>query len=177
MNIAEKKKESNIAEYIVHMYQTEDLIRAYNFNLDDIREYVIQHIPGDEVEKEALAVWYQDVMKEMKQDGIEKSGHLNSVQVIVDELSEIYEDLQSTDTAFEEVHKNSKKHIDKNMELAQGKVINEVQICLNGVYGLLLLRMNGKKVSDDLMESINSFGDVLSYLSFKYRQRHYLSEN
>ncbi|MDX5479843.1 MAG: DUF4924 family protein, partial [Cyclobacteriaceae bacterium] len=31
--IADKKKEQNIGEYIIYMYQMEDLLRAFQFNL------------------------------------------------------------------------------------------------------------------------------------------------
>ena len=33
MIIAKKKKNENIAEYILYMWQIEDLIRAYNLNI------------------------------------------------------------------------------------------------------------------------------------------------
>ena len=116
MNIAETKRQNNVSEYIIHMYQTEDLIRAYEFKIEDIEEYVIKHIPNDENEKIELTDWYKGIINEMKEDGVEKYGHLNSVQKIVDELSTMYEDLQNTDSAFEEVRKRSKSHIDKNLE-------------------------------------------------------------
>ena len=177
MNIAESKRQNNISEYIIHMYQTEDLIRAYEFDLTEINKRIVNHIPDGDDEKKSLTDWYEDIIVKMKQQGIEKSGHLLEVQLIVEELSDIHEELQSTDNNFEKVYHKSKSHIDKSMTLAKGQIINEVQICLNGVYGLLLLRANGKKITNELMESINTFGDILSYLSFKYKQRHYLSEN
>ena len=177
MNIAESKRQNNISEYIIHMYQTEDLIRAYEFDLTEINKRIVNHIPDGDDEKKSLTDWYEDIIVKMKQQGIEKSGHLLEVQLIVEELSNIHEELQSTDNNFEKVYHKSKSHIDKSMTLAKGQIINEVQICLNGVYGLLLLRANGKKITNELMESINTFGDILSYLSFKYKQRHYLSEN
>lgn len=177
MNIAESKRQNNIAEYIIHMYQTEDLIRAYEFDLAAIKERIVAHIPEDDEEKQLLADWYSDIIIKMKEEGIEKSGHLSEVQQIVLELSDIHEELQSTDNNFEKVYSNSKSHIDRSLAIAKGQIINEVQICLNGVYGLLILRMEGKRIADDLMESINAFGDILSYLSFKYKQRHFMSEN
>lgn len=177
MNIAETKRQNNISEYIIHMYQTEDLIRAYKFKIEDIEEYVVKHIPGEDTDRKELVEWYSMIMEQMKEEGIELSGHLQSVQKIVDELSEMHEELQNIDSAFEEVHKASKVHIEKNLKLSKGAITSEVQICLNGVYGLLLLRMKGKNVSEELMESINAFGDILSYLSYKYKQKHFLSDN
>jgi hypothetical protein len=177
MSVAEQKRENNIAEYIIHMYQTEDLIRAYEFDLELIKSRIVANIPGDEAKKKNLAKWYDDAIADMKKQGLEKSGHLAEVQEIVAELSSIHKELQSTDNNFEEVHNKSKAHIEKSKAFAKGQIDDEVQICLNGVYGLLILRMEGKNIAPELMESINAFGDILSYLSFKYKQRHFLNEN
>ncbi len=177
MNIATKKKEHNIAEYIVHMYQTEDLIRAYQFNTDDIQRYVIQHIPTSESEKVDLLKWYEKTQQQMQAEGLQQKGHLMEIQLEVQHLKQIMEDLLSDDDAFQKIYQKAKVHIDHHMELAKGSIDDEVQICLNGVYGLLLLRMNGKKIPDKLMESIDAFGELLSYLSYKYKQQRFTSEN
>ncbi|MEP2772861.1 MAG: DUF4924 family protein [Fulvivirga sp.] len=175
MNLAESKKRNNISEYIIHMYQTEDLIRVYDFDMEKIEEYVIKHIPLED--KLELKQWYNQIAEEMKKEGIEEKGHLTGVQNIASELGELKDELLTTDEDFEKTYKEALPHIKKSLELSQGQITDEVQACLNGVYGLLLLRMNGKNVPDELMESINAFGNVLSYLSYKYKQRHYMNEN
>ncbi|MTI19868.1 DUF4924 family protein [Fulvivirga sp. RKSG066] len=175
MNLADSKKQNNISEYIIHMYQTEDLIRVYDFDMEKIEEYVIKHIPVEE--KEPLKNWYSDVAKQMKEEGITEKGHLSEVQEIVTTLTNLKDELLQSDEEFKKIYNKSSAHINKSLEYAQGQLTNEVQACLNGVYGLLLLRMNGKKVADELMESINAFGDVLSYLSYKYKQRYYMNDN
>ena len=46
MLIAAKKKEENIAEYILYMYQIEDIIRSFQFDIERIMdEYVRQQLP------------------------------------------------------------------------------------------------------------------------------------
>jgi hypothetical protein len=47
---------------------------------------------------------------------------------------------------------------------------NEIQICLNGIYGLLLCRLLGKKVSDDQLKAAEAFGEVLSLLNLAYQE-------
>lgn len=175
MNLAESKKRNNISEYIIHLYQTEDLIRVYDFDMEKIEEYVIKHIPVED--KTEVKRWYAKIADDMKSQGIEEKGHLKEVQEIALELSDLKNELLKEDEDFKKTYEDSLPHIQKSMELSHGLVQDEVQACLNGVYGLLLLRMNGKKVPEELMESINAFGNVLSYLSYKYKQRHYLNEN
>ncbi|MEX2335960.1 MAG: DUF4924 family protein [Fulvivirga sp.] len=171
MNIAERKKEKNISEYIIHMYQTEDLIRVYEFDMGQIREYVIKHIPAEAGEKEKISQWYEDIMGKMKQERIEKKGHLKEVQQYVDQLSVLMDDLKDSDDEFKKIYKISQPHIEETIQFSDGKIKQEVQACLNGIYGLLLARMNGRQVPEELMEGINAFGDVLSYLSYFYRNR------
>lgn len=175
MSLAESKKQQNISEYIIYMYQTEDLIRVYDFDMEKIEEYVIKHIPIND--KAGLIQWYADISSQMKKEGIEKSGHLKQVQHYVDELEKLKDDLLNSDKEFKKIYDQSSSHIQKSLDYADGAVKSEVQACLNGVYGLLLLRMNGKDVHPDLMESINAFGDVLSFLSYKYKQQNFLNDN
>ena len=175
MNLAESKKRNNISEYIIHMYQTEDLIRVYDFDMEKVEEYVIKHIPLED--KSDLKRWYKEVAEKMKTQGIEEKGHLKELQEISNDLSDLKNELLKEDKDFNKTYQEALPHIQKSLELSYGQVKGEVQACLNGVYGLLLLRMNGKKVPDELMESINAFGNVLSYLSYKYKQKHYLNEN
>lgn len=175
MILAESKRQKNISEYIIYMYQTEDLIRIYDFDMEKIEEYVIKHIPSDD--KSELIKWYNDIADTMKKEGLEKSGHLSAVQEVVKELGTIKNELLESDKEFDKIYKNSEPHIKKSLEYADGQVTDEIQACINGIYGLLLLRMNGKNIHPDLMDSINAFGDVLSYLSYKYKQKHFMSEN
>lgn len=41
MIIAQQKRKENIAEYLLYMWQVEDLIRAYNFDIDKIEANII----------------------------------------------------------------------------------------------------------------------------------------
>lgn len=177
MNVAEVKKLNNISEYIIHIYQTEDLIRAFDFDMELIKEYVLKHIPGDEVKHAALTKWYSDILNQMQTEGLSKQGHIKSVQKYVEELSELKERLLKDDEAFAKTYQEAKSHIDEMMSLSNGLVTSEVQICLNGVYGLLLARIQGREVPEDIMTSVDMFGNVLSYLSFKYKQRDFMSDN
>jgi hypothetical protein len=173
----ETKKKTNIAEYIIHMYQTEDLIRAFDLDIELIKEYVIKHIPESEESKLEMAEWYQNLISEIKTQGIEKSGHLSEVQQLVNEIEEFKTKLLTNDKDFETVFASAKPSIEEFMKMSEGKVESEIQICLNGVYGLLLARLNGKEIPEDIMPALEHFGNVLSYLSYKYKQGEFLSDN
>ena len=39
MIIAQEKRKTNIAEYIIYMFQIEDMLRAMQFNNDQIKQF------------------------------------------------------------------------------------------------------------------------------------------
>ena len=176
--IAERKKSQNIGEYLVYMYQMEDLIRSYQGNMEEIGQYVVAHYPVSEAEKESIKTWFARLAASMKQQELMQKGHLQELQELVQQLLELHYQLLKTDANYVATFHSAKPHLLEAMEAAKTEEIgNEIQICLNGVYGLLLCRLLGKNVSDRQLEAADAFGAVLSHLNFSYQQRLFLSPN
>ncbi|MFC3881899.1 DUF4924 family protein [Algoriphagus namhaensis] len=168
---AESKKAQNIAEYIIYLYQQEDLIRSFQGNLPEIRQYVVSHFPVDDKEKEEIFVWYKSLRDQMEKEGILEKGHLTEATKLVKQLSELHWSLLKTDKTYFETYQKAKPHIIQAVLDAEGQDLgSEVQICLNGVYGLLLCRLLGKKVSDEQLKSAEAFGEILSLLNLVFQQ-------
>jgi hypothetical protein len=166
---AEVKKKENIAEYIIHMYQTEDLIHSYAFNLNDIFEYVIKHMSKDEAVLKEILLWYAGIIEQMQLEKItDNSKRLNSTQNYVEALTTLHDKSLETDTHYYEIYKKAKKDIAANIALSNNRITNPVQICLNGLYGMLLLNLNGKKITAEQKNSLSHFGAVLEYLNKVY---------
>jgi hypothetical protein len=165
-----KKKES-IAEYIIYMYQTEDLILNYKLNLDDILKYVLKHMSSDEQVLKEQLLWYADIIEQMRMEDIVTSNkRLSSTQEYVDQLTSLHENLLATDPSYQNIYIIAEKDIEQNIALSEKTIVNPVQICLNGIYGMLLLRLNGKKISEEQQSMLTNFGSVLEYLSEAYKK-------
>ncbi len=171
MLLADKKKAENISEYIIYMYQTEMLIRNFDFDLNKIKIHVFGNIPSEKMpdeEKEKNLEWYSRIIDEMRKEGLEKEGHLASVQNEVEKLSDLSLRLLADDKIYQSVFNEARVAIRTNIQASNGLVTNPVQACLNGVLGLLIARMNGKHIPEEVQEQLEQFGNVLSYLSSKY---------
>lgn len=173
MLLADKKKAENISEYIVYMYQTEMLVRNFDFDIDKIKVHVFGNIPSEKMsdeQKEKNLEWYEQIVAQMKKERLEKEGHLESVQKEVDKLSELSIELLTQDELYQSVFNYARVAIRTNIQASKGLVTNPVQACLNGVLGLLIARMNGKEIPDEIQEQLEQFGNVLSYLSAKSKE-------
>jgi hypothetical protein len=174
--LAERKKAQNIGEYLIYMYQMEDLIRSYQGNMEEIGLYVVAHYPVSEEEKNEIKSWFGGLANAMQEQGILAKGHLKELNELVASLLQLHYLLLKSDANYATTFHLVKPHLLEAVEAAQTEDLgNEIQICLNGVYGLLLCRLLGKKVSDRQLEAAEAFGNVLSQLNFNYQQRLFLT--
>jgi hypothetical protein len=170
--ISENKKSVNLAEYILYMYQMEDLIRVYDFNLEDISQFVVAHYPISDSEKEETLGWFGEIASEMKSAGIEKRGHLPRTKQYVDDLAKIHWEILKTDKNYFELFQKAKPHL-MQMILESGAENpgHEIQICLHSIYGQLLARLHGREVPAKVLEANERFGELVGYLVLVFHQR------
>jgi len=171
MLIAEQKKEANIAEYILYMWQLEDIIRANDFDDDRILKLLVEPLTIDEEIKNKIANWYGDLIRKMKEQGIMVKGHLNELNDLIMELQYLHTTLLNVikDQKYERLYLSAKLNIDAFKTKLGSTTRNEIEVCLNGLYGLLLLRLKKKAISKDTTEAMDSFSQMIAYLSFKYK--------
>jgi hypothetical protein len=169
---SEIKLEKNISEYIIYMYQTEDLIKSFNADLNEINKHVIANIQASTEQKKGILLWYAEVIDQMQNEGlVVNQGHLKNTQKYVTELENIHLELIQKDDLYKEVYSEAEESINKNLALSEHTIDSIIQICLNSVYGMLLLKLNGKQLPDDLQNEVELQADVLSYLSKVYKHR------
>ena len=69
MIVASKKRKENIAEYLLYMWQIEDLIRANGLDIDKIRTNIIDKFNLDETQRREMTEWYESLIDMMRREG------------------------------------------------------------------------------------------------------------
>ena len=76
MFLSQQLRKTSIAEYLLYLWQMEDLIRAYGCSLSRIRrEYIAQFDYTDE-QKDEEADWFGNLIRMMNEEGCRERGHL-----------------------------------------------------------------------------------------------------
>jgi hypothetical protein len=146
------------------------LIRSYQGNRTEIDQYVVSKYPVSEDEKIEISTWFADLATKMNAEGIIEKGHLTELNQVVNNLAQLHWQLLKTDKTYFETYSKTKPFILAAIVQADGIALgNEIQICLNGIYGLLLLRLLDKEVSNEQLKSAEAFGEVLGLLSLSYK--------
>lgn len=172
MIIAQQKLKENIAEYIIYMYQIEDIVRAYNFDLDQIiKNFVKPQLP-DESFLPSYEKWYKSIIGNMRMQRIEKVGHLAELNDVLVELSFLHNTLinQAKDEKYIAVFEAALKNIDAFKVKSNLKDKNEIEIAFHALYMKLLMRLQKKEISAETEEAFDAMRIMLAYLGRSYHQ-------
>jgi hypothetical protein len=174
MIIAKQKKQENPAEYVLYMWQIEDMIRACQFDIAIIKEKLIAGFDINENEKQEMISWYEGLMQQMHDEKIKEKGHLQFLINQVNDLQEFHLYLlnDESETTYHEFARIAAPNIELFREKSKEKTANDVQVCLNALYSLLMLRLQKRKVSKDTEQAMSSFSNLLGLLSKKYLEFH-----
>ena len=165
MKIAQALKEKNIAEYLLYMWQVEDLIRANGCDIDRMKANVISRFP--EEERPALEEWYANLCDMMRAEGVSGRGHLQINRNVILNLTELHGALLAS-TKYPFYNAAYFKALPFIVELRQRnghKEEPELETCFEALYGVLLLRLQKKEISAGTakaMEAISSFVSLLA---------------
>lgn len=172
MIVAQEKRESNIIEYILYMWQIEDLIRAYQFDIEAIKKGIIpQYNLSGEILQETTD-WYDNLIEMMKLEQIKEKGHLQVIANLVNDLNRLHQGLinNSSEIAYHHIYNATLPYIKEFDEKTGKKLSNEIELCLTGIYSQFLLKLQGKEVSKGTQEAIKSFGNFMAFLGAKYQE-------
>jgi hypothetical protein len=172
MLIARGKKTENIAEYLLYMWQIEDLIRAFAFDIEKVQTHIIDHYDQPAEVKTEIREWYESLIDMMRLEDVTTKGHLQINKNVILELDELHNlllNLPKENFYLMTYHKVLPLIVELRAKPG-GKEYGEVETCLNLLYGLLLLRLQKKEISDETVQAATLISEFLRMLSAKYKQ-------
>ena len=169
MYISQQLRKKNIAEYILYMWQVEDLIRAYGCSITRLQKEYISLFNYSEEQKEDMLDWYGDLINMMNQEGKRDNGHLTINNIIVQDLKDLHNQLLQS-SKFPFYNSEYYKVLPFIVELRNkgDKDINEIETCLNALYGIMLLRLQKKEISQNTKHALQERTTFIGMLSDYY---------
>ncbi|MEG2340899.1 MAG: DUF4924 family protein [Odoribacter sp.] len=173
MLIAREKKKSNIAEYILYMWQVEDMLRALKLDIQQVDQYLVAGFHTNEETNQEIHNWYDNLIAIMKYEKVEEKGHIQVLKNIVNELTELH---------FFLLYKQPDMRYQQLVTMAAGNLVefrnkagvdnsvSDVELALNGLYGHLMLRLQKKEIHRETISAMDSFSKMIAYLAARYKQ-------
>lgn len=174
MLIAQQLQYNNRSEYLLYMWQVEDILRAHHCNLDELRENYLSRFEVTDEQRAQLEQWYENLCIMMREEGVTERGHLQINKNVVEGLAEIHELL--VDNAkypyYRQMYykvlpyivelrsKQNAAQKEQTMDVAQ-----ELEFCFEVLYGIMLLRLQKKDVSAETLAAAKDISTFLGQLS------------
>lgn len=172
MYISRELRKTNIAEYLLYMWQVEDTIRAFGCSLATIRREYISRFDYDEERKEELSDWYGYLIKMMNEEGKRERGHLQINVVVMQQLEELHGQLlQSPKYPFYNAeYYRVLPYIVELRNKGANRDENEIETCFNALYGTMMLRLQKKPISTDTEHAVKEMTTLVGMLSDYYHK-------
>lgn len=170
MFISQQLRKKSIAEYVLYMWQVEDLIRAYGCSLSRIKnEYVSQFSDYTDEQRSELVDWYGDLIRMINQEGKREKGHLQVNQIVVQDVSDLHAQLlQSSKFPFYNAEYYKVLPFIVELRNRGSKDVGEIETCLNALYGTMMLRLQKKPISPETAHAVKEITTFIGMLSDYY---------
>lgn len=174
MYISQELRKTNITEYVLYMWQIEDIIRAFQCDLSAIRREYISRFDLDEEKRDEMTDWYGNLVRMIREEGVAQGGHIQINKLVVQQMTELHAQLlQSPKFPFYNAEYYKVLPFIVELRGKGSKDVGEIETCLNALYGVMMLRLQKKEVSastENAVKEITTFLGMLSDYFFKERE-------
>lgn len=162
-----------MAEYLLYLWQVEDLIRACRLDIDIIEQKILSRFDVDDNKHLEMRDWYESLIKMMQLEHVEQQGHLQICKNVLIRLNDLHRQLLASDK-FPEYGADYYRTLPFIVELrareSKETPTDELEICFNALYGVLMLKLQGKDISRDTQIAITQISHFLGLLSAYYKK-------
>lgn len=172
MFVQKELREKNIAECLLYMWQVEDIIRAFGLDSDRLYESVIQKSGRSEADCMEWKRWYDDLIDMMRTEGKTQEGHLQineNTLVMLEDLHRRVLDSRKKEE-YRDLYYKALPFIVEFRARNKNTENSELRDCFNMLYGVWMLKVQGKPVTDATAQAIKAVGTMLGYLAVLYNQ-------
>lgn len=172
MKIAHQLKDTNIAEYLLYMWQLEDTLRAYGCDADRLREDYVSRFQLTDDERRAEEQWLADLCTMMREEGKTKGGHLQMNIGTLSLMTDLHlQLLQSTKHPFyAATYYKALPFIVELRARSSRTDVPELENCFEALYGVMLLRLQQKAVTPQTQEAVSHISRLLALLADAWRK-------
>ena len=168
MDIAQAKRRENIAEYILYLWQVEDLLRALQFSPEAIFSQLIA--PRKELtedQKPVFLMWYMDIVNLLRQEGKDEKGHLEHTLHLIADLHDLH--LQLMKLPIGEHYRHTYAKLEPELPRLRSVLGNpgmsDTELCFRSLYAAMLYRIKGDGNKSAVTDTLEFISPVIAELA------------
>jgi hypothetical protein len=171
MFIASKLKKENICEYLLYMWQIEDLIRAYKLNIETINDNIISQFPvKTENDRKKFYEWYESLIEMMRLENIQEKGHLQLNTNVIIDLNDFHELILKSGQvpAYNAKFLHILPFINQ-LRTKSDPDLSDIELCFNFMYGIIVLRLKKAEIKPETLQTQTEISKYMVLLAKNFK--------
>jgi len=145
-------KHDNIAEYILQMWQMEDLVRAFK---------------GDEALRQNE--FLTELQEMMQREGVMEKGHTQVTMVAIEQLQDLHAELYREEATYRAAWMQLMPAMTVLKAKTDRPTMSDMEICLTFLYEIMLLSMQKREISAETRATQQQVSNLLRYLAAAFQ--------
>lgn len=146
-----KSKKSNIAEYILYLWQIEDYLRAFPQQADANPEL-------------------KEIAEMMHAEGIMERGHLQLAENALSELEDLSRELAEDDATYRAAVMRLTPQLNLLKAKTDDPTMSDMRACFVLLYQIMLLRLKKQEISQETEATVQQVSSLVRFLCRAYAE-------
>lgn len=171
MDIAQAKRKENIAEYILYLWQLEDLLRALQFSPEAIYSQLVAPRQVEEEQKHIFLLWYMDIVNLLRKEGKEESGHLEHTLHLIGDMHNLHLQLMQNPVGehYRQTFAKLAPQLPQLRAMIKKEEVSDTEVAFRALYAAMLYRIKGDaKRAEAIKDTIELVSPVVAELAAMY---------
>ena len=168
MDIAQTKRRENIAEYILYLWQLEDLLRALQFSPEAVySQLVAPRKELTEEQKSAHLMWYMELATLLRQEGKEEKGHLEHTLHLIADLHDLHLQLLKLPAGahYRATFARLEPELPRLRAIVGNPGMSDTELSFRALYAAMLYRIKGEGDKSAVADTLEYISPVIGELA------------
>ena len=172
MFISRELRKKNIAEYLLYMWQVEDLLRANELSMEKVHTTLVQPYGLDEVASKELYQWYENLIDMMRQEDVKETGHLQINKNVIINLTDLHQRLLKSPKVpfYSAAYYKALPFIVEFRTKSEGRNKSELENCFDALYMMWLMKLQKREMNEETLKATSEIGKFISMLSLYFKE-------
>ena len=170
--ISRELRKKNIAEYLLYMWQVEDLLRANELSMEKIRTTLVEPYGLDDTKSAELYQWYENLADMMRQEGIKEKGHLQINKNVIINLTDLHLRLLKSPKVpfYSAAYYKALPFIVEFRTKSDGRDKTELENCFDALYMMWLMKLQKREMNEETLKATSEISKFISMLSLYFKE-------
>lgn len=172
MFVSRELRKKNIAEYLLYMWQVEDLLRANELSIDKVQTVMVDPYNLSAEQRIELVEWYSNLIDMMRIEGVVKSGHLQINKNVLIMLTDLHQRLLKSPKVpfYSAAYYKALPFIVEFRNKSEGREKPELENCFDALYMVWMMKLQRRSINEETLAATTEISKFISMLSLYYKE-------